>query len=78
MTPELTLLLEVWETVKPHVAAKERLHLAESLVRSIDDNLHFDEDADVMKEIGDRALRTALLTYFDVDDEDDEDLDSWE
>ena len=37
MNPEIELLYNIWDNVKPYVAVKERLHVAEEIVRTFDD-----------------------------------------
>ena len=39
MSPEVALLLDTWDTIKPFIPPKERLHVAEEVVRTFDDNV---------------------------------------
>ena len=66
MSPEVALLLDVWDTIKSQIPAKERLHVAEDLVRTFEDNVsEFDT-----------VMKAAIVSHFDVGlEEDDEE---WE
>ena len=76
MSPETALLLDAWDTVKSFIPAKERLHVAEELVRTIEDNVSISEAEDHINEF-DQVMKAALVSHFDIglDDEDEEDWD---
>ena len=76
MSPEVALLLDVWDTIKSQIPAKERLHVAEELVRTFEDNVSISEAEDHINEF-DQVMKAALVSHFDIglDDEDDEDWD---
>ena len=40
MSPEVALLHDTWESIKHHVPKKERLNIAEVLIRTFDDNVN--------------------------------------
>jgi hypothetical protein len=74
MSPEIALLSETWELVKTHVNTKDRLHVAESMLRLFEENIDI-QDINVYMNEFDKVMKTAIVTYFDegVDDEDDDD-----
>jgi hypothetical protein len=76
MSPEVALLLDAWDTVKSFIPAKERLHVAEELVRTFEDNVSISDAEDHINEF-DTVMKAALVSHFDIglDDEDEED---WE
>ena len=43
MNPEVALLLETWDSIKSYLPKKERLNIAEILVRTFDDNVDISE-----------------------------------
>ena len=73
MSPETALLLDAWDTVKSFIPAKERLHVAEELVRTFEDNVSISEAEDHINEF-DQVMKAALVSHFDIglDDEDEE------
>lgn len=78
MNPEVALLAEVWEAVHSHVPRKERLLVAEHLVRLFDEHVDISEIKVSLNEF-DNVLKTAVVSHFDLllgDDEDDDDQDS--
>jgi hypothetical protein len=76
MSPEVALLLDTWDTIKSFIPAKERLHVAEELVRTFEDNVSISEAEDHINEF-DQVMKAALVSHFDIglDDEDEEDWD---
>jgi hypothetical protein len=76
MSPEVALLLDAWDTVKSFIPAKERLHVAEELVRTFEDNVSISDAEDHINEF-DTVMKAALVSHFDIglEDEDDEE---WE
>ena len=80
MNPEVALLAEVWEAVHSHVPRKERLLVAEQLVRLFDEHVDISEIEVSLNEF-DGVLKTAVVSHFDLlldaDDADEEDDDSY-
>ena len=78
MSPEVALLSEVWETVKGHLPQREKLQIAESLLRSFDENVDMSELDDYVNEF-DKVMKAAIISYYDdgYDEEDDYDDDDW-
>ena len=80
ISPEVALLSESWELVKPHIPAKDRLHVADSMLRLFDESIDISE-IEVYKHEFDKVMKTAIISYYDdegLDDEfDDEDGDEW-
>ena len=62
-------LIELWETLKPYINSKDKLHAADELI-SMCDAHGYDEICDVVDLPAD--LRAAVVTHYDLDDEDDE------
>ena len=78
MNPEIELLYNIWDSVKPYVSVKERLHVAEEIVRTFDDQLDISEVEDNLN-MFDSVMKAALVSHYEFgldDDEDDED--DWE
>jgi hypothetical protein len=74
MSPEVALLLDAWDTVKAYIPAKERVHVAEELVRTFEDNVDISEAEDHANEF-DSVMKAALISHFDIGLEEDEDWD---
>jgi hypothetical protein len=76
MNPETELLYNVWDSIKPYVAVKERLHVAEEIVRVFDDQLDISEVEDALNQF-DSVMKAALISHFDfgLEDDDEEDWD---
>lgn len=77
MSPEVALLNEVWEIVKSNLPAKERLPVAESLIRCFEDHVDI-TDVEVYKNEFDKVMKTALISHFAEFEDDDEDDDEWD
>tara|TARA_X000000950_G_scaffold242869_1_gene297571 strand:+ start:461 stop:697 length:237 start_codon:yes stop_codon:yes gene_type:complete len=78
MNPEIELLYNIWDSVKPYVSVKERLHVAEEIVRVFDDQLDISQVEDNLN-MFDSVMKAALVSHYEFglgDDEDDED--DWE
>lgn len=80
MSPELALLSETWDIVKTYIPRKERLEVAESLLKSFDE--HSDLDGiEIHKNEFDSTMKAAILSHFDYlfdgETDDDED-DNWD
>jgi hypothetical protein len=79
MSPEVALLSESWEIVKPHIPSKDRLHVAESLLRIFDETLDINE-IHLYKNEFDKVMKTAIVTYYDdegLDDVDEDEDGEW-
>lgn len=76
MSPELSLLAEIWAMVRPHVGRKEQLEVAEQIVRAFDEALGGIDDADSYLDEFDSVLRAAFVSHYGIDDLDEED--DWE
>lgn len=78
MSPEVALLNEVWETVKEYIPKKERVEVAENVLRHFDENIDISELQIYSNEF-DSAMKTAILTHLDLDlEESDLEFDEWE
>ena len=75
MSPEVALLNEVWESVKGHIAQKEKHHEAEKLQRLFDESLDMHEIAAYAKEF-DKGRKAAIGSYYD-DGYEEEDYDDY-
>jgi hypothetical protein len=76
MSPEVALLLDLWDSVKAFIPAKERLHVAEEMVRTFEDHVDISEAIDNANEF-DSIMKAALISHFDIglDEDEDEDWD---
>jgi hypothetical protein len=77
MSPEVALLLDAWDTVKSFIPAKERLHVAEELVRTFEDNVSISDAEDHINEF-DTVMKAALVSHFDIGLEDEDDDEDWD
>ena len=77
MSPEVALLLDAWDTVKSFIPAKERLHVAEELVRTFEDNVSISDAEDHINEF-DTVMKAALVSHFDIGLEDEDDEEDWD
>ncbi len=78
MNPDISFLHELWDSIKSFTPKKERLQLAESVVRVFDENADIGDIEPHLNEF-DHAMKTALMEHFSIglDDEDEDNLD-WE
>jgi len=76
MNPEIELLYNIWDSVKPYVSVKERLHVAEEIVRTFDDQLDISEVEDNLN-MFDSVMKAALISHFEFGLE-ESDEDDWE
>ena len=74
MSPEIALLEEVWDTVKPYISKKDQVEIAEKILELFDENLVL-ADIGVYKNDFDSAMKAALVSYFDDDEYYDENED---
>tara|TARA_Y100000287_G_C13962419_1_gene229335 strand:+ start:38 stop:274 length:237 start_codon:yes stop_codon:yes gene_type:complete len=77
MSPEVALLLDVWDTIKSQIPAKERLHVAEDLVRTFEDNVSMTDIEHNLNEF-DATMKAAIVSHFEIGLEEDEDEEDWE
>jgi hypothetical protein len=77
MSPEVALLLDAWDTIKSFIPAKERLHVAEELLRSFEDHVDISEAEDNANEF-DSVMKAALISHFDIGLDDDDDEEDWD
>jgi len=77
MSPETALLYDTWDSIKSYVSTKERLHVAEELVRTFDDNVDISDVEEHLNSF-DKVMKAALVSHFEFGFEDDEDEEEWE
>jgi hypothetical protein len=77
MNPDIELLYNIWDSVKPYVAVKERLHVAEEIVRVFDDQLDISEVEDNLNQF-DSVMKAALISHYEFGLDDDDDEEDWE
>lgn len=77
MNPDIELLYNIWDSVKPYVAVKERLHVAEEVVRVFDDQLDISEVEDNLNQF-DSVMKAALISHYEFGLDDDDDEEDWE
>tara|TARA_B100000809_G_C15043414_1_gene496409 strand:- start:105 stop:341 length:237 start_codon:yes stop_codon:yes gene_type:complete len=74
MSPEVSLLHEVWDSIRSHIAIKERLHEAERLLKLFEDHIDMD-DLEINAHEFDKFMKAAIVSYYDEWDDDDDDDD---
>lgn len=81
MSPEVALLDEVWDIVKVHITRKDRVEVAEALLRTFEDHVSIDDIEDHVQSF-DSAMKAAIKSHFDYlldkDNDDDDDYNSWD
>ena len=77
MSPEVALLIDTWDCVKSFIPAKERLHVAENLVRTFEDNVDV-SDAEANINEFDTVMKAAIVSHFDIVFEEEEDIEDWD
>ena len=65
------LLIELWSQLKSHIPAKERLEVADLIVTIFDE--YGKIDSEILAEDLDKALKAALRSRLEVDEEDNDD-----
>lgn len=72
MTPEIAVMTEIWDKVRSYIPAKDRLSVAEEIVRVFDENVDISGAEHELNEL-DTILKAAVITYYDIglDDEDE-------
>lgn len=77
MSPEVALLDEVWDIVKPHISKKDRIEVAETLLRTFEDHVSLDDIEEHIQSF-DAAMKAAIKSHFDyLVDKDEDDDDDW-
>jgi hypothetical protein len=76
MSPEVSLMLELWERFKGYVPAKERPAFAEEVLTLFEDHVDV-SDVEVYKNEFDTHMKAAIVSHFDEEIEEDDDED-WE
>lgn len=71
----IDLIIEMWETTKSVVPAKEKLATAETFIKLFDEYGFTKEDYETICD-GDKIMQTAYDRYFE--DEEDDDEDDWD
>ena len=77
MSPEVALLYDVWEGVKASIPQKERLHSAENIVRSFDDNVDISDAENNLHDF-DKVMQAAIVSHFDIGFDDEDEDDDWD
>lgn len=79
MSPEVALLDEVWDIVKIHIPRKDRVEMAETLLRTFEDHVSLDDIEDHIQSF-DSAMKAAIKSHFDylLDEEVEDDDTEWE
>jgi len=78
MSPELALLYELWDKLKSHLPKKDRVDLAEEIVRTFDEHIDI-SDAEAELNSFDSMMKAAIVSHFDLGYEDpDDDDDDWD
>ena len=70
MSPEIALLSETWELVKTHVNSKDRLHVAETMLRLFEENIDIqDIDIAFCQYFCDSEGKARLVCACDINDD---------
>jgi hypothetical protein len=74
MSPEISLLIEVWDKIKSHIPKKDKLFIAEDIVRLFDEHVELIDAEHELNEL-DGSLKAAIISHYDIglDEEDEED-----
>ncbi|MDA8882949.1 hypothetical protein N9I00_00920 [bacterium] len=76
-TSDTEILLDVWNTLKSFIPAKDKMESAERLIKILDD--HGIRKTEIFEMVDDdKILQTAFDRYFVNDDTDDEWDDEWD
>jgi len=79
MSPEVALLNETWEIVRSNLPTKERLTIADSILRAFAEHVDIEDLPEYANEF-DKVMKVAIKDYFDddlLDEDDDEDYGAW-
>ncbi len=80
MSPEVALLDEIWDIIKVHIPRKDRVEMAETILRTFEDHVSLDDIEEHIQSF-DSAMKAAIKSHFDylLDNEDgDDDYNNWE
>ena len=77
MSPEVALLYEVWDNLKSTVPQKERLQVAESMVRTFDEHVDISDVENSLNEF-DTVMKTAIVSHFDIGLEEEDEDEDWD
>lgn len=76
MSPEVALLHEVWDSVRTHIAIKERLSEAERLLRMFEEHIDLSDIEENAHEF-DKVMKAAIVSYYDEGYEEDDEQDEY-
>lgn len=74
MSPEVSLLQEVWQIVKNHIHIKERVETAEALLEAFEDHLDM-EELELYANEFDKWVKAAYMRRVDGEEYDDDEYD---
>ena len=77
MSPEVALLYEVWDNLKSTIPQKERLRVAESMVRTFDEHVDISDVENSLNEF-DTIMKTAIVSHFDIGLEEEDEDEDWD
>ena len=77
MSPEVALLYEVWDNLKSTLPQKERLRIAESMVRTFDEHVDISDVENSLNEF-DTIMKTAIVSHFDIGLEEEDEDEDWD
>jgi hypothetical protein len=77
MNPEVELLYEAWDKVKAYIPKKDKLHVAEELVRVFENTVGLDEVEEELNSF-DSVMKAAIVSHLDIGFEEEEDDDDYE
>jgi len=77
MNPEVELLYEAWDKVKAYIPKKDKLHVAEELVRVFENTVGLDEVEEELNSF-DSVMKAAIVSHLDIGFEEEEDDNDYE
>jgi hypothetical protein len=77
MNPEVALMYEVWDNIKSTIPQKERLQVAESMVRTFDEHVDISDVENNLNEF-DTIMKTAIVSHFDIGLEEEDEDEDWD
>lgn len=76
MSPEVSLLLELWENFKTYIPVKERGVFAEEMLSQFEDHVDI-SDIEIYKNEFDKHMKAAIISHFQDEDDGDDDDGEW-
>lgn len=72
------VIIEMWTRMKPFIIPREMMGAADAFVGVLDDNGLLDVMENEAQIVPDTHLRAALISYFGIDDGEDDEDSEWD